>query len=161
MASTIEIVNGISQAMMKSHDGALDEDGKPVEIGLRREQPTSIHDKRIMDGFGVNIMGNKLKLTYQSEIALKEVHGKKFEQNITDIMSDCISFLKKEYKSITKNSLGLKMIGEPIVRVEHMNRIRSWVLAHCIYEIEGINQETNEKEIDKSFEKWLSLGGNK
>ena len=30
MATTLEIVNGISQAMANTHDGALDEKGEPV-----------------------------------------------------------------------------------------------------------------------------------
>ena len=31
MATTLEIVNGISQAMANTHDGALDEKGEPVK----------------------------------------------------------------------------------------------------------------------------------
>ena len=37
MASTLEIINGISQAMSNVHDGAMDEDGNHIEIGLKRE----------------------------------------------------------------------------------------------------------------------------
>ena len=38
MATTLEIVNAISQVLSNSYDGALDEKGEPVKIGLRREE---------------------------------------------------------------------------------------------------------------------------
>lgn len=163
MATTLEIVNGISQALANKHDGAREDDGKGdfQKIGLRREKPVSIYDRRIMDGFGVNVQGNKLKLSYQSEISLKEVYGNRFEQDIGDMIGECLSFLKKEYQKVTKNTLELKMIGEPNVRVEHMNKHRSWVVANCVYEIGGIKAETNKKEIDEKFKKWVELGGHK
>ena len=161
MATTLEIVQGISQALANKHHGSREDDGKGEfqKIGLRREQPISIHDRRMMDGFGANIQGNKLKLSYQSEISLKEVYGNRFEQDIGDMIGECISFLKKEYKKITKSDLSLKMVGEPHVRVEHLNKFRSWVVAHCIYEIGGIKAESNEKKEDDKFKKWLELGG--
>ena len=34
MATTLEIVNAISQVLANSYDGALDESGEPVKIGL-------------------------------------------------------------------------------------------------------------------------------
>ena len=49
-----------------------------------------------MDGFGVSINGNILKVNYHSEISLKEVYEKKFEEEISGILEDCVSFLKKE-----------------------------------------------------------------
>ena len=45
MATVLEIVRGISQAMSNTHDGALDENGEPVKIGLRREEEVTINDK--------------------------------------------------------------------------------------------------------------------
>ena len=155
MATTIEIINGISQAMTLAHDGAIDQKGDPIKIGLRREEPVSIHDKRIIDGFGVRINGNKLILNYHGQISLKEVYEFNFEQKITDILNQCVSFLKSEYKKVTKNTLSLKALGEPKIRVEHMNKYRSWVIANCVYEISGIKEETNEKVLNKSFKKWL------
>jgi len=161
MATTLEIVNGISQALANKHDGAREDDGKGEiqKIGLRREKPVTIHDRRMIDGFGANIHGNKLKVFYQSEITFKEVYETKFEKEIESTIDDCVSFLKKEYKRITKSTLGLKKIGEAHIRVEHMNRVRSWVTAHCVYEIEGIQEEKSEHTISDKFKKWLELGG--
>lgn len=161
---TLEIVNAISQAASNKEDGAREDNGKSndfQEIGLRREEGQPIYDKRIMDGFNINFKGNKLKLSYQSEISLKEVYATKFEDEITDILEQCIKFIKKEYKSITKKSLGLKMIDEPIIRVEHMNKIRSWVVAYCWYEISGIDEVndsgTSEDRLKKAEKDWVEL----
>ncbi|KKQ97097.1 MAG: hypothetical protein UT24_C0053G0004 [Candidatus Woesebacteria bacterium GW2011_GWB1_39_12] len=160
--NTIEIIQGISQVMANKHDGCVDESGEPILIGLRREEPVSIHDKRIMDGFGVNINGNKLKLSYHGQISLKEVYETKFEEKITDIIEQCAAFLKREYKKVTKKALGLKMIGEPTVRVEHMNKTRSWVLANCIYELIGLDgmssvDETAKERLDAVTKNWAAM----
>ncbi len=165
MATTLEIIQGISQAVANKHDGAREDDGKGdfQKIGLRRDKEVPFTDRRLIDGFGVSMNGNKLKLHYQSEIHLKEVYETKFEQEISDTLDECIKFLKKEYKRNTKNSLGLKMVGEPVIRVEHMNKVRSWVTAYCIYEIEGIEKpnklgDTFEKRLDKKVKNWLGIG---
>ncbi len=84
MATALEIVRGISQVLANSYDGALDEDGDPIKIGLKREQEVKITDRRGMDGFGCTIADNRLKISYQCEHRLKEVHqDNKFESDIT------------------------------------------------------------------------------
>ena len=71
MATTMEIVNGISQVMANSYDGALDEKGEPIKVGLKREEGHPINDSRVMDGFNIakfikkeykKITGNALSL---------------------------------------------------------------------------------------------------
>ena len=57
MASVLEIVRGISQALSNTHDGALDENGDPIKIGLRREEGVPILDERVIDGFKVCLYG--------------------------------------------------------------------------------------------------------
>ena len=53
MSNIGDIVKGISQAAANAHDGAIDEEGNKLQVGLMRDKPVSINDKRIMDGFGV------------------------------------------------------------------------------------------------------------
>ena len=48
----IRIVRGISQVMANTHDGALDENGEPIKIGLKREEGVAITDKRVYGGVG-------------------------------------------------------------------------------------------------------------
>lgn len=164
-AKTLKIVRGISQAVSQKYDskgapwGLDQETGKPIEIGLQREKEIPFTEKGIMDGFGITINGNILKLSYHSEIALKDVYQKKkFEEDIIDTMEQCISFIKKEYKKVAKETLSLKMKGEPVLRVEHMNKTRSWVTGYCLYEIEGIENDkvdqTRKERLEKNIKFW-------
>ena len=82
MATVLEIVRGISQAMSNTHDGAIDENGEPIKIGLRREEEVPITDKRVVDGFSVKLYADKLCINYSSEITMKEVHANGFEDDI-------------------------------------------------------------------------------
>ncbi len=56
MADVLEIVRGISQVMANAYDGAMDENGEPIKIGLKREEEVAITDKRVMDGFKFRCM---------------------------------------------------------------------------------------------------------
>ena len=78
MATTLEIINGISQVLANSYDGALDENSEPVKIGLRREEGNPLLDARVMDGFGAHISADRLHIKYHAEIPLKEVHANGF-----------------------------------------------------------------------------------
>ena len=64
MATTLEIIRGISQAAANAYDGAHMEgyssDGKARTIGLKREEGNPITDKRVMDGFGVAFHGKPM-----------------------------------------------------------------------------------------------------
>ena len=49
MATTLEIINGISQAVSRGFDGALDDETRePITIGLRREEGRPLIDERVM-----------------------------------------------------------------------------------------------------------------
>ena len=103
MVTTLEIITGLSQAIANSHDGALDKDGEPIKIGLNREEGNPITDSRVMDGFSVVYSGNKLRVTYQSEIMMKDVHKPGFENEINAKLSSIVRFIRKEYQAVTGN----------------------------------------------------------
>ena len=46
MAKLLDVIQGLGQAAANSYDGALDEDGKPIELGLKRED-TWLTDLRL------------------------------------------------------------------------------------------------------------------
>ena len=71
MATTLEIVRGISQVLANSYDGALDDKGEPIKVGLRREEGHPILDSRVMDGFKVSFHGPQLCIYYHAELSLK------------------------------------------------------------------------------------------
>jgi len=165
MATTLEIVNGISQAMANTHDGALDEEGEPVETGfLRREEEVAITDRRLIDGFSVVMYGDHLCLKYHSEMKLKEVHDSSFETDIESMLKKCAGFLKKQYKSVTGNGLSLSAVGDPDIMVQSTSRVRSWVQAKQHYKIGGMDdttgtvQEESEDRLDDAIKNWLAIG---
>ena len=164
MATTLEIVRGISQVMANSHDGALDDKGEPIKIGLKREEGDPILDSRVMDGFGVKFNGNKLIINYHSEIKLKEVYSNSFESDIESTINDVAKFLKKEYKVITGNSLSLSPEGEVNIVVQSTSRVRVWAQAARTYTIGSLNEveeikAPSEDKMDVSFRKFLDAGG--
>jgi hypothetical protein len=147
MASILDVVNGISQALHAKHHGG-------AEIGLKREsedlvQGVSIYDPRMMDGFGVQFQGNMLILKYHSEMPLIKVHDKNFETDIRRTMKDIISFIKSEYKKVTKKSLDLTEFGDVDVMVQTANRRTAYVNASQTYQIgnvEGFDKQASKSE---------------
>ena len=101
MATVYEIIQGINQAAANAYDGS------DAKVGRDREQGDLILDRRVIDGFKVIIMGPILRITYQAEVRLKDVKDKGFEDSIVSKLKDIVKFLKKEYKSITGDTLTL------------------------------------------------------
>ena len=164
MATTLEIINGISQVLSNTYDGALDESGEPIKIGLRREEGNPLIDHRIIDGFGAHISGNRLHIKYHAEIPLKEVHSNGFEGEMESMVEKIKSFIQKEYNKVTKSSLSLSDPSEVDVLVEYVSRIRCSVKVHKCYAIGGAQAEANDPEsserpTDPAFEKMVKLGG--
>ena len=162
--TTLEIIQGLSQAAANAYDGALDESGEPIKAGLQREEGDPILDKRVMDGFSVKFYGNMMCLSYMSEVQLKEVHASGFESDVEQRMADITSFLKKEYRKIRGESVSLTKDGEIDVRVENSSRVRSWVTAKLHYRVGGLDEnmavaaEADRKPED-SFRKFIDQGG--
>jgi hypothetical protein len=165
MATTMEIVRGISQVMANSHDGALDDKGEPIKVGLKREEGHPINDSRVMDGFKVTYPGNQLCIHYHAEVKLKEVYANGFESDLEQMIEDIASFIKKEYKKITGSALSLKKVGELDAIVQNTSRVRTWVQARCYYDIGGLKEGTestnspSEERLEDSFKKFLDQGG--
>ncbi len=158
MATTLEIINGISQVLSNTYDGAHDESGELIKIGLRREEGNPLVDHRVIDGFGAHIAGNRLHIKYHAEIPLKEVHSNGFEGEMESMVEKVKSFLQKEYRKVTKSSLSLSDPSEVDVLVEYISRIRCSVKVHKCYAIGSIPTEP-EKEVDPEFEKFVQLSG--
>ena len=171
MASVYDIVKGINQAAANAYDGAHDEtlqaDGRARTAGLQREDGHYINDRRIMDGFGVKFHGPILRVTYQAETRLKEVQDKGFEGEIEQRLQDIASFLKKEYKAVTGDTLSLTKEGEPHVLVQRISNYRTDVQAHCDYRIGGltdvgeVNAGSDKERVDKAVRDFLALGRDK
>lgn len=145
MATTLEIINGISQVLAKGYDGALDENDEPLKVGLKREEGNPLIDPRVIDGFGVKFESNCICITYSSEIKLKEVYGGSLENDVSSKISDVATFIKKEYKALTKNGLTLTADGEVNVLVQPVSRIRTLVTAVQKFKIGGLEEHKPDR----------------
>ena len=130
MATTLEIINGISQVLSNTYDGATDASGEPIKIGLRREEGDPLIDDRVIDGFGAGVHGDRLHIRYHCEPLLKEVHDSSFESDTESIINKVKSFIQKEFKKVTGNSLTLSEPSDVDVVVEYLSRIRTSDKAH-------------------------------
>lgn len=166
MASVMEIVTGLSQAISNTHDGALDENGEPIKFGLRREQEVPITDKRVMDGFSIRLHGNQMCVYYNGEVTMKEVQDRRFEDDIKSIVYEVVKHLKKRFKSHVGEALQLKEDGEFIAEVQNMSRVRSWVTAKQMFTVGNygdavqpvvLESEDFEKRIGKEIGEALGL----
>ena len=169
MATTLEIIKGISQAMAYAYDGGHDarftDDGEAHTVGLKREEGDPLIDKRVMDGFKIKLSGDRLCVHYHAEVQLKDVHSRDFESDLESMINDIAKFIKKEYKKATGNTLTLTAQDEVEAIVQNTSRIRSWVQAYRWYKIGGLKDvtpvgEASEERLDKSMRDWLSLGKN-
>ena len=161
MATILDVVNGISQALSKNYDGALDEDGEPIKAGLKREEGNPIIDSRVLDGFNAKVHGDRLILTYQMDTKIKEVHGTSFETDVQSTMSDLVKHLKKEYRNATGSSLTLKKEGETDILVQYLSRVRTTVIASETFKLsEGLLEDEGDTGLRDTFKKFLELGGN-
>lgn len=164
MATVYEIIQGLAQAAANAYDGAMTDDGEMLQAGLQREEGEPLLDKRVMDGFNVKFFGNMMCLSYHSEVMLKEVYASGFEAEIEQRIADVASWLKKEYRKVTGNSVTLTKEGEADMRVESTSRIRSWVTAKCHYKIGGLSEDMEvlsdvEREPEASWKTFVSQGG--
>jgi hypothetical protein len=167
MATTYEIIQGLHQAAANAYDGSQYEryalDGEPRKIGLRREQGDPIIDSRVMDGFKIKILGNMLYVHYQTDVLMENFVAPKFTNEVESIMADIESFLKKEYKAITKSAISFKKEGDLMINIEPVSRKRNTVLACQKYVIEALKDvvpvgERSEDLTRDVTKKFLAMG---
>ena len=167
MATTLEIIRGISQALAYSYDGAHDarytDDGEAHAIGLKREEGDPILDSRVMDGFKVKISGNRLCIHYHAEVRLKDVHDSNFEADTEEMIDKIAAFIKKEYKKVTGDTLSLSAEGEVDVLVQNTSKVRVFVTGKKNYKVGNLDGVLevglpSEDRLDKSIRDFISLG---
>jgi hypothetical protein len=170
MASVYDIVKGINQAAANAYDGSQYEnysyDGTARTAGLKREKGDPIIDSRVMDGFSVRISGPKLFVSYHSEMLLSDFHNTKLDQEIEQTYADIVKFLKKEYKSLTKDTLNLKEDGPVDILLQNTSKIRTWVECLKVYTIGNMKDvlpvgDPSKDRLEANFKKFLELGTDK
>tara|TARA_Y100000034_G_scaffold88807_1_gene106654 strand:+ start:207 stop:701 length:495 start_codon:yes stop_codon:yes gene_type:complete len=159
----LDVIRGIMQAAADCYDGALDEKGNPIQVGLKREDGNPIVDSRTIDGFKVRTDGTHLLVTYESGTTLKEVYGTDFEGNLELTFGDIIKYLKKRYKQVTGNTISLTAVAECDAHVQKTNRARVWVVAKKTYKIGGVPSikdrlQPSKDTMDAQFKRFLGEG---
>lgn len=149
MASILEVITGISQALHAKHQGG-------TEFGLKREtedllQGVSIYDPRIMDGFGVQFQGDRLILKYHAEMPMVKVHDKNFEVDIRDTVKQIVKHLKEQYKGVTKKALSLLEQGDIQILIQTANRRMCYVNAVQVYKIKDVEIDAGVDEKSKKI----------
>lgn len=161
MSKVVDVAKYLSQAAANAWDGAYNEDGKPIEVGLRREKQKSPFKVRTMDAFNVRLSGDKLLLTYHSDMLTSDYHDKKFKENVLATVKDILSWLKKEYKRLSGETLSLTEFGEPDIEVQNTSRIRSFFIAKCFYKIGNISagddKDATREKLDKKVKEWFDI----
>ena len=159
----VEIMKGISQVMSTSYDGATGSDGEPVVVGLKREEGSPITDSRVIDGFSVKMAASdRLCITYNVEMKIKDVHASDFESEIESAISSVKSFVQKEDKKCTKQTLSLKEDGPLSVDVQYISKIRTSIKACQFYKVAGLpSSEVEGHQLDDSIKNWLELSSSK
>jgi len=163
-AESLKIFQALAQAAANAYDGAYDADGKPIEIGLKREEGHPVYDSRTLDGFKVRFNGPQMIIHYQADIKLKEVYKGDFEGEIKQRIEDIASYLKKECKKISGESVTLKPDGELTAIVQNTSRVRTFVQAHRAYNISSVkgvdkNAQPSSDKLQDGFKKFLDQGG--
>lgn len=168
MATTLEIVRGIAQAAANGYDGAHDArfvDGEDMvkKIGLRREEGCPLMDSRVMDGFNVKMLGNKLTLIYHTEFNSKEAHASSLVSDIEQTIADIVKFLKSEYRKVAEGTLQLTNATEVEINMQYISRQRVSVIASQSFDIGGIDAEevntpSPEDRLEQSIKDFLSMG---
>lgn len=166
MATTLEIIQGINQAAANAYDGSHDKrfvTGDAKEIGLSREEGCPIMDSRVSDGFGVKIIGDMLQINYEANVRLKDVYANGFEEECDRKLQSIADFLKKEFRLITGSTLSLTPQGECHCLVQNTSRVRTFVMAHRLFKINGMQGvetlgESITDPIDVKYQKFLKEG---
>ena len=172
MATTLEIVRGIKQAMANAYDGAHDArlvDGEDLvkKIGLKREEGCPITDSRAVDGAFVKVHGSNLYVYYHTEILSKDSHRASMKSDMEQHIADIVKYLKSEYRKINGESLSLGSGMDMDITMDFISRRRVSVVACQGFPIKGMGEDvedlsepaSNPDRLDKSIKDFLAMGG--
>ncbi len=140
-----EIYKGIQQAFRN-----LKEVGK--EIGLKREKFASPNKLpgwvRHFDNFSIKLCGDKLFITYCSQITVRELHELNLVNEVEEYIAEIVKSLKSEYKEATdgKTLTLTKDKGDPKVWTEEVTYQRLTLYGTQVYTIGKIETLEDEEE---------------
>ena len=104
-----------------------------------------------------------LQINYEANVRIKDVYSGNFEEECEAKLQAIANFIKKEFRSLTGNSLSITPQGECKCIVQHTSRVRTFVMAHRLYKIGGMQGvetlgEAVENPMDVKYQKFLKEG---
>ena len=165
----VKILEDLSMAAGRLYDGAVDFEGNPVEMGLKREKLPSTN-RKFIDGAKVRFAGDKIIVTYESETKLKQVYRNGvngFQNEMDEMIQKIVDGLKKNYSQIAGKSITLTPEGdESKVTVDYVSRQRTLVQAVRAYHIPALSDvmaatgaEVNARSMTDAYKEFLAQGG--
>ena len=165
----VKILEDLSMAAGRLYDGAVDFEGNPVEMGLKREKLPSTN-RKFIDGAKVRFAGDKIIVTYESETKLKQVYRNGingFQNEMDDMIQKIVDGLKKNYRQIAGKGITLTPEGdESKVTVDYVSRQRTLVQAVRAYHVPALSEvmaatgaEVNAKSMTDAYKEFLAQGG--
>ena len=164
-----EVLKDLSVAAGNLYDGAVDDKGEPINMGLKRDELPDTNRKYI-DAAKVRFAGDKAIVSYEAEIVLKQVYKNGingFQNEMDDMIQKVVNQLKKNYRAVAGKSITLTAEGDGAkVDVEYVSRYRTLVHAVRSYKIGGLSEvvaatgaEVNKREMADAYKKFLEQGG--
>jgi len=165
----LEIIRGLSSAAGNMYDGAVDDKGDPLKMGLKRGELLST-DRKYIDGGKIRFGGDTIIVSYEAEIPLRDVYTdgiNGFQNKMDDMIQNLVKQLKKNYRSVTGKSVTLTPQDDAAkVNVAYISRTRTIATAQRAYKIGGLTDvlapsgaEVNKREMSDAYRKFLEQGG--
>lgn len=148
-ATILDVLKGISQVVANTRDDnkGITGEGEPVKTdALQREEELTIHDPRVMDGFSIKIMADRLQITYNVRERMRNVSESDFKKKMQDTVDSVASYIKKEYKNVTGKSLSLDREDECKIVVQTLSSIKTHVQCICVYKVAQLKELVNAFE---------------
>lgn len=133
-----EVMKVLRQVQANSYDGALTYEGKPLKIGMMREDLDEYHRRKI-DAFSVSsAMPDVVRIKYTSQCRLEEVKDNKyFEDEVYEVLNSIKSHLLKEYKRISGKSCSLSEVKKHPINIQYMSRVNCYLSTCVEYKVGG------------------------
>ena len=146
------IVQGIQQA---AYNGQDHPSGGSKTGALKSEIGDPVKDSRVIDGFSVKVQGDVMKITYQAVVQLEVALEDNVEQTHIKMVEYLCNFIKKEFKSITGDTLTVTAIKDSDhVSFQQASNVKTIVTATKSYTVGGLeSSENNSDEAKKKMDK--------
>lgn len=131
-----EVMKVLRQVQAESYDGALTFDGKPLKIGMMREELDEYHRRKI-DAFSVSsAMPDIVRIKYTSQCRLQEVHENKyFEDETYKVVESIKNHLQKEYKRISGKSVSLTEQKKSPINIQYISKASCYLSTMIEYKV--------------------------